>query len=151
MANIIHCEKRENEDMTMETIQELEHLKPKEWLTTGQMIDRLKVGEIAESKAWETWVIRVEHAICECDEKGKPISRLKVDNQILDTTWRILPKFVIFEEATQAYKNGKTITCYYPSVIDLKECSQSFSLDVTNHAGDLSFHMIVNGKWSIDE
>jgi hypothetical protein len=134
--------------MPMETIAELEHLKPSELLTTGQMIDLLKVGEVAEvvsggvNKGYKLYI----------NERGDFVSigdntTCAVMNKgCINAKWRILPRFVSFEEARKAFDQGKTIWCeyrgkkeWYSGVLchEQKEASPSW--------GEIRF-----GKWSID-
>jgi hypothetical protein len=83
-----------------------------EWLTTGEMIDRLKVGEVAVNQdGWKVTFGRKGdllyfHESQEPDEENKftmSLIFLKKDR------WRILPHYVSFEEAMKALMNGKTV------------------------------------------
>lgn len=94
----------------------------KELLTTGQMIDSLKVGEIAEcvnapsisgmKKDASYQVEKVESGhIKWCDGQREVLRLAKF---IVDeANWRIIPKYVSFEEAKKAYEDGKDIRCHY--------------------------------------
>jgi hypothetical protein len=139
MANIIHCEKRCDEDMSNAI------------LTTGQMIDKLEVGEIAEGSFGDfmLYVTKVKSGcFYQCsdgtgDKFDKPFT---VFAGVTEVKWGIIPKFVTFEEAMNAFSKGKTIWCeykgkkvWYSGVFchEKKEASPSF--------GEIRF-----GKWSID-
>jgi hypothetical protein len=143
MANIIHCEKRCDEEMSNAI------------LTTGQMIDKLEVGEVAEGSFGDfmLYVTKVKSGcFYQCsdgtgDKFDKPFT---VFAGVTEVKWGIIPKFVTFEEAVQAYKNGKTIICFFPSAVDGKECKQTFIKSVPESRGDLSLYMIINGKWTIE-
>lgn len=85
-----------------------------EWLTTGEMIDKLKPGEVAESKPTE-WcgtpvgsfrVIKTQNgAICFDDSDDyMPLNEFNMRLQ-----WRILPRYVNIEEAAKALMDRKTI------------------------------------------
>lgn len=84
-----------------------------EWLTTGQMIDALKVGEIAETNEQADFVYRVKKAesgsIMYLDDKGELSRFLVIRDSIAKLKWRILPKYVSFEEAMKALKEGKFV------------------------------------------
>ena len=88
-----------------------------ELLTTGQMIDQLKVGEIAESSRVESldnFVYRVKKSksgsiMTLAPDMKMTGHQIPMQGDIIDLKWRILPKFVTFEEAMQAGKEGKTI------------------------------------------
>lgn len=75
-----------------------------EWLTTGQMIDQLKDGEIAESldgtytAYWDNGCLKF------CDKHGDVQGRIIKSDQ--KRKWRIIPR-VSFKEAYEAYKEGK--------------------------------------------
>jgi hypothetical protein len=90
-----------------------------EWLTTGEMIDRLKVGEEAEThpddvyvrvKRFENGIYRMyvvggeSTGIVEGDE-----GPLRLNDMYIKLRWRILPRYVSFEEAMKALMNGKTV------------------------------------------
>ena len=85
-----------------------------EWLTTGEMIDKLKPGEVAESKPTE-WcgtpvgsfrVIKTQNgAICFDDSDDyMPLNEFNMRLQ-----WRILPRYVTFDRAMKALAEGKTV------------------------------------------
>lgn len=86
-----------------------------EWLTTGEMIDRLRIGEVAipDDKKYLAvkrglggfiWVNR--HTF-EKSEIHKDYFR--IDRYTVGLKWRILPKYVSFDEAMKALMNGKTV------------------------------------------
>jgi hypothetical protein len=86
-----------------------------EWLTTGQMIDRLKVGEVAipddekylavkRTKDGFIWVDRDTHEQSKIHQ-----DYFKIHCYTIRLKWRILPRYVSFEEAMKALMNGKTV------------------------------------------
>lgn len=130
-----------------------------EWLTTGQMIDRLKVGEVAEIEKSLQHGCTDNHIkidpegtlrwySAESERFGQPVT---LDERYMKCSWRILPEYVSFEEARKAYKEGKTIECEYVGVVDGAKHSTKFSLEKDEYEGDLSFYMIIEGKWTIEE
>jgi hypothetical protein len=114
MANLIRSQKRWNEDMKMETIRELEHLKQTVWLTTGQMIDQLKVGEIAVSEDGDIKLQYKNYFGLDTLHREKVSTGRSGSYTIhlsnLERKWRIIPKFVTFENAMQALKEGEIPT-----------------------------------------
>ncbi|MGG3893160.1 hypothetical protein [Geobacillus stearothermophilus] len=79
-----------------------------EWLTTGQMIDRLKPGEIAESKNRKAYY----DSNCQLIEESKATGEKRpftIYSGNKSPIWRILPRYVSFEEAVKALMNGKTV------------------------------------------
>ncbi|GGB61451.1 hypothetical protein GCM10011409_43380 [Lentibacillus populi] len=73
-----------------------------EWLTTGQMIDRLNKHDKAKSGVGAIVFKDALERIID----GKTYEIVKVDQYFLSQKWRILPKYVSFEEAMQVLKNG---------------------------------------------
>jgi hypothetical protein len=154
MANIICCEKRCDENMTMETIKELEHLKPVEWLTTGQMIDQLKVGGISEVviRAKTKYVTRTIDGYYWCNRLGHPfiLDRLVINEVVSQMKWRILPKLVCFVEAYEAYKKGKEIVVEYVDVMDQTMIHrETYEMGKFHSFKEISWYVICEGKWSI--
>lgn len=86
-----------------------------EWLTTGQMIDKLKVGEKAEGKKHDWIVERTESGLTFRDKFGRILSHygdngyVVLNQTVFSNKWRILPKYVTFEEAMKALKEGKEV------------------------------------------
>lgn len=121
-----------------------------EWLTTGQMIDRLKVGEVAENQDG----YKVTHGrkgdllyfykSNEPDEEEKftmSLMYLKKDK------WRIIPKYVCFEEAMEAMSSGATVY-FHPKENTTINCS------LGHHMGWFTKHTwgeLHEGKWTIKE
>ena len=131
-----------------------------ELLTTGQMIDQLKVGEIAESSRVESldnFVYRVKKS------KSGSIMTLAPDmkmtghlipmqGDIIDLKWRILPKFVTFEEAMQAGKEGKTV--FYHTQGEKFEIAPKQLSEFRLSALSVHRHSLLElfeGKWSVEE
>jgi hypothetical protein len=126
-----------------------------EWLTTGQMIDRLKVGEVAESKpmSWRGVIVNPKRVI-----KDNGVIRfedsdeiLSLNAQIMDSQWRILPKYVSFEEAIKAYKEGKDIT-YHHNTESKYTFKHRYFISFNNLCLDsIGFHELIEGKWTIED
>ncbi|GGB43472.1 hypothetical protein GCM10011409_21360 [Lentibacillus populi] len=113
-----------------------------EWLTTGEMIDRLKVGEIAEGTA-EYEVTRTNKGIVFSD--GVP---LYVNSFALDIKWRILPNYVSFEKAMQAIKNGRNV------VFHDKETERKIYTHAYQHFSiffeEYNWNDLLTGDWTIE-
>jgi hypothetical protein len=99
-----------------------------EWLTTGQMIDRLRVGECAEcinvpgikgmnkSASYQVKKVKDGH-IKWCDGMDTLImAKFIVD----EAKWRIIPQFVSFEEAMKALHEEKIVVFYSPVELNPK-------------------------------
>jgi len=87
----------------------------KELLTTGQMIDRLQVGEIAEGVGKGFYsgyqVKKTEYGeIVPVEVKGLENSNfLSLGSACMKTEWIILDKIVTFQEAIEELMEGKKI------------------------------------------
>lgn len=96
-----------------------------EKLTTGQMIDRLKIGEKADGVygVYNYVVTKLKSGkIVFLDEDEATIIDTHLDDKVLSATWTIRHRFVTFEEAIKALREGKTVSLY------MKDKKQTFSL-----------------------
>lgn len=125
-----------------------------EWLSTGQMISKLKVGDIAEgSTHWEVTKLK-DGRIVELNSGDA----FGLDNSFLTETWRIYPKYVSFSEAMKGVENGKDAVCYFN---DRKITIESRNNKVSaicegaacsaGGAASILIAWIVAGKWIIKE
>ena len=132
-----------------------------EWLTTGEMIDRLKVGEVAIPNDEKYLAVKrgmggfiwVNRHTFEKSEIHKDYFR--IDRYTVGLKWRILPRYVSFEEAMKAYAEGKNIV-FYPASneecnpVRLPQCYRNYVLEDLR-LGEFSLLELVNGKWTIEE
>jgi hypothetical protein len=125
-----------------------------EWLTTGEMIDRLKVGEVAESKSmsWRGVIVNSKRVI-----KDNGVIRfedsdeiLSLNAQIMDSQWRILPKYVSFEKAYEAGKQGKVVNFHYKDGMIHRIEHFDDSLD-ENGLSCYCLRELIEGDWSIED
>jgi hypothetical protein len=122
-----------------------------EWLTFGQLLDKMQVGDIAESE--ETHQIHYylkrgtdgffyewmgKHV-----EDVNYFDRVKLQECHIRCKWRILPRYVSFEEAMKALKEGKRVALYINSY------KETFSLD--EELDSLTLRDLIEGKWTIEE
>lgn len=129
-----------------------------EWLTTGQMIDRLRVGEVAIGYIhdYETYVKKLKTGnIAHVEENGEvikgPMRYLTLSSGFGKIRWKIKPSYVSFEEAMKALKTGKTIKYH---IIDgrvrtIRPIEATSRLENTEIAGWALIHLI-DGKWTIE-
>ncbi|MNG02314.1 hypothetical protein D3C84_853400 [compost metagenome] len=116
-------------------------------LTTGQMIDCLSVGEVAETDDKTMRVMKSRSGHIEDLADGKFVF---LNNAIIKSKWRILPKYVSFYEAMSAHECGKNVTYheengdYYKFEYNDK---QSFYY-MSNY--DVTLLKLIEGKWTID-
>ena len=125
-----------------------------ELLTTGQMIDRLKVGEVAESEIIADCIYRVEKrksgSVMKLDIEGNETGHyLDLHGDIIKLKWRILPSYVSFEEAMKALRDGKTALFHHDDI----EYEVERNTDISYHFEEtgFTFEDLINGKWTIEE
>jgi len=91
-----------------------------EWLTTGEMIDRLKVGETALCVSGDNQGAKVEYLFWPTEDdtvlsvhnsKTKKTKMFVIKEYLQNSKWRIISKYVSFEEAMKAFAHGKKIRC----------------------------------------
>lgn len=119
-------------------------------LTTGQMVEQPKVGQIAETEEGYRVIKNKNGSITYLNKEPKYGQYLSMDLITHRLEWWILPNYVSFEKALEAYKQGKTITCFYGNDFDGSPFVEDFSLKKNETAGDLSMEMIIKGKWTIE-
>jgi len=81
-----------------------------EWLTTWEMFSRLKDGEIAVSDDEKVRVRKFgRNSYYQVDWEGNYLCQITLTTSFVEKKWRILPRYVSFEEAMKALMNGKTV------------------------------------------
>lgn len=93
-------------------------------LTTGKMVDKLKVGQVAEliddlgTGGEERYVLKTVDGLIWCnDPKGnKKGNYVTIACNLYDYKWKLLPHFVSFQEALQALKEGRTVVSYVDGI-----------------------------------
>jgi hypothetical protein len=114
-----------------------------EWLTTGQMLDVLRVGEIAEgSTHWEVRKLD-DGSVVELNSGNQ----FKLDIGFLNESWRIIPKYVSFEDAMKALEAGKKVSFYdhqWQTTFDKYDYLENKQL------GGYAFKDLFQGTWVIE-
>lgn len=127
-----------------------------EWLTTGQMIDKLRVGEIAESEA-RNKVIKtradgesvIKHYKRSDSTYGSDLFVLHEDFLLLK--WRILPNYVDFETAMEALSNDKVVRCHFVDDEVYIRLHQGHTMkQIHNMRSNVSLEELIHGKWTIE-
>lgn len=121
------------------------------WLTTGEMIDQLKVGEVAENDTGFTQVFYDEKTgYLVFTTKGN-LSKIyykfefNVDGK--GEKWRILPKYVSFEEAMEALNKGK-ITHFHP--FHNQSVTVHPDANLQGWIETYTWKDLITGKWTIE-
>ncbi|MFS0643866.1 hypothetical protein [Siminovitchia sp. 179-K 8D1 HS] len=120
----------------------------REWLTTGEMIDKLQVGEVAESSNHDKVTKSKDGGIC-FTSSGM---NLILNTHFTNLRWRILPNFVSFEEAMKAIVKGKKVKFHIDNGKNFE--IDHFSVGVmridATPLGKFSLQTLYNGKWAIE-
>lgn len=115
-------------------------------LSTGEMIDSLRVGETAVSDRGGYKVFYDGGALFYDDGIGKP-SRFFIDLEDKNRKWRIVPQYVTFEEAMEALKEGKKVNYYDQEGNYLGYIIPTTSLRTITG----SFERLFDYKWSVED
>nr|QRZ17582.1 hypothetical protein JUJ52_17720 [Virgibacillus sp. AGTR] len=116
------------------------------WLTAGEMMNSLKVREIAISKESNIKITKALNGNLEYVDYPQGI--VAMEPKILNALWRIEPNYVSFDEAMSARKNdGKQVYFIDPadgSQLELK------GTDPLSYFGRFSWEELFNGNWLIN-
>ncbi|UYL93736.1 hypothetical protein NIIg32_gp54 [Parageobacillus phage vB_PtoS_NIIg3.2] len=120
-----------------------------EWLTTWEMFSRLKDGEIAVSDDEKVRVRKFDrNSYYQVDREGNYLCQITLTTSFVEKKWRILPKYISFEKAKEAFKQGKTICCH----IENKTFTYSpDSVDIESQEDAPSWYEIFEGEWTIED
>jgi hypothetical protein len=125
-----------------------------EWLTTGQMIDRLKVGEVAESENGLFQLAKSDMG--GIGESEKPGDNIVLNGVYMNQKWHILPKYVSFEEAMKALKEGQTVYCHPNWCNGLKRKIEPLeakenAIEFLLIKGESLLQIVFESEWTIEE
>ncbi|PAV30293.1 hypothetical protein CIL05_07435 [Virgibacillus profundi] len=117
-----------------------------DWLTTGQMIDKLKVGERADSVKKFTGynVTKTNRGIVFGD--GEP---LFMNSVALDIKWKITPVYVTFEEAMKALKEGKEKVFFHDG--EWKAHVVYDEWIENSYVSGYTFEQLLTGNWTVED
>jgi hypothetical protein len=135
-----------------------------EWLTIGQVIDRMQIGDIAKSHLMITYndgyyYIKREstgfyvwNGHSENDLNN--YHPLKLEECYFRYKWRIIPKYVSFVEAMEAYEEGKRVYFHGTNEVMLDEGIELPPRGVSiasSPVGKWDFYTLYVGKWTIED
>lgn len=107
--------------------------------STGEIIDKLKPGQTAICENWSTPTREIR-----INSDGNIVWSDGVifilTAAVLKAKWRLLPQHVTFEEAIQAYKEGKTVECEW------SDRTYTYSQEKVS---SVLWYEILDGNWSI--
>ncbi|MFS0657509.1 hypothetical protein AB1L07_02625 [Niallia alba] len=115
-------------------------------LTTGQMIDGLVFGEIAETSDKKYQARKTEYgSICISNEHGN----VGLNPTVLSAKWRKLPKFVRFGEAMEALNGGRDVTLHLSEEGKPETTLFRTWFHLETREG-ITFADMFDGKWTIE-
>ncbi len=113
-----------------------------ESLTTGEMLDTIKVGDWAVSDGMGGYIKVTKNSngeiVHDCG------GNLSIGAGVVDKLWTILPKYISFYEAMAAVNEGKTVVYHRDN-----GSKAYFNRFGKGHVGRTSFGELANGNWSI--
>ena len=121
-------------------------------LTTGEMIDTLKVGEVAvgvDGYYQETKLRMTDHheIVYAIGKSSSANNFFELNAFSHKAKWRILPHYVSFDEAMEALKEGKPVALHRYSMPEKTIFRHWYKLETRN---DLTFSDLFNGNWTIE-
>jgi hypothetical protein len=114
-------------------------------LTTGQMIDKLQKGQIAErdDQFYQCFWGKGQKLIIKTLDSGKEDEYMTISDR--DSKWTILSQYVTFEEAMKALKEGKIVGFH-----DGEEKRIAGYLGSMHWVESFSWKKLIDGKWTIE-
>ncbi|SET95203.1 hypothetical protein SAMN05421676_11237 [Salinibacillus kushneri] len=129
-----------------------------EWLSTGEMIDRLKVGEVAEAEEGYTVIRNNNGSITYLNKEPKYGQYLAINLTTHRLKWRILPNYVSFSDAMKAVEEGKNAYCeFQDETIKFESYNNKLGSICKDNActagggAEIKLAWINAGKWTIEE
>lgn len=123
------------------------------WLSTGEMVDKIKVGEVAETEEGYKVIKNRNRSITYTNKESKYGQYLAMDLTTHRLKWRILPNYVSFQEAMDAMNDGRTV--YFEGDFDFHDSiSKTEAINIRLEETNLKDHSLIeliNGKWTIEE
>ncbi|WP_085523876.1 hypothetical protein [Tuberibacillus sp. Marseille-P3662] len=119
-----------------------------EWLTTGQMIDYLMANPYEKAESHRGKVVQYAPGDMRLMDLKDGNKTVEAHRLFLNTKWRILPRYVSFEEAMKAVDEGKVAAYHlrkdYKVMVDKDVFPEIFGTDAT-------FGQLMEGKWTIED
>jgi hypothetical protein len=128
-----------------------------EWLTIGQLIDSMKVGDIAVSDTQVSSTLGYRYIKRESigfyvgngfsEEDVSNYRFMELEEGYFKFKWKILPRYVSFEEAKKAYHEGKTIVSVLEGHVNIE-----FNKKLDNERLiNIKTKRFFEGKWMIKD
>jgi hypothetical protein len=121
-----------------------------EWLTAGEMIDKLKIGEIAESKNFKAYFDKNFQLVSESKNTGVVTEFTIWSGTRNQKIWRIAPKYVTFGEAMIAHVKKATVTYHHDEELKYKFTPCQYGHFKQLGSDGISLGELINGNWTVD-
>jgi hypothetical protein len=114
--------------------------------STGEMIDVLQIGDKAETENGKYQATKTEYGMVVIKNEHGNVGLNEI---VLTSKWRIIPKEVTFEEAKLALRVGKVIQCMMP--VSRRITRYIPNGNVISYAGEpITWEQIFRGIWTIE-
>lgn len=131
-----------------------------ELLSTGQMIERLNIGDQAEYKHQERTTDH--HLIVQKTASGSIVvvyngihenrvgKLLTLSAKVMTYQWRVIPQFFSFEEAMKAHLEGKTVAYHHSDELVYEfNCDGATDQFKQLYHDSIYLQELIKGNWSI--
>lgn len=131
-----------------------------EFLSTGQMIERLNIGDRAERHHQNRGT--EHHIIVEKTASGSIVvvhngvhqnrvgKLLSLSARVMTYQWRVTPKFFSFEEAMKAHLEGKTVAYHHcDELIYEFKCDGATDQFKQLYHDSIYLQELIKGNWTI--
>ncbi|WP_077317593.1 hypothetical protein [Virgibacillus proomii] len=130
-------------------------------ITTGEMIDQLKDGEVAERIFEKIGVCSdrftkakkdIDGELMFYNEQREQWELDRLTSSLINSKWRILPNYVSFNEAMKALKDGNRVAFHSDGKRYYVEPTESEIFRISSrNIGVFSLLDLYNGKWTIED
>jgi len=122
-----------------------------EWLTIWEMFSKLKDGEVAVSDDEKVRIMNFgEHTYYKVDQDGNYLCQITLMPSLVARRWLILPRYVTFEKAYEAGKQGKVINFHANDGVIHRIEHFDDSLD-ENGLSCYCLRELIEGNWSVED
>ncbi|MBT2215865.1 hypothetical protein KK120_08885 [Virgibacillus dakarensis] len=121
-----------------------------EWLSTGEMIDQLKVGEIARNDNDSNTIFVKKSktgSFYKCFENGVARESVFLVGSFVDSKWRILPKYATFGEAMISLSGNKMVY-FHPKKNESISVNKYSTLQ--GWLSNYTWEQLIEGNWTIE-
>ena len=127
-------------------------------LSTGEMIDSLRVGEKAEVAKYPPYVLNFREDAYVINDGSRFLwddgDQFMINSSTKNIKWRIIPQFVSFQEAMKEIRKGKTAFLHNDRLSDepIPFDDEDATFELKHHKiSNYSLKELINGNWSVEQ